>query len=515
MKNLLIINSSKLKKFKLSKLDLSYYLLNSENSTTPQGLYRDFGEVTKLADGIAEIVGFNETIKFGEVVYFKGLKSLSGMVMSLTPKSVSAVLFFNIRSIKEGDYVIPSGKLVSISVGKSLFGRIIDAFGNAIDIYNSVTFIKPKYQKPVDSKAAGISLRDAVYEPMLTGQLIIDAITPIGLGQRELIIGDRQSGKTTAAWDTLMNQCNDQYHFFIYSFVGQKRSFVARITRKYASEKWYQRAIFIASTCSEPAPLQYLSSFSACAVSEVIGTFSSDAVVAYDDLTKQSLCYRQVSLLLRRPPGREAFPGDVFYLHSRLLERAVKFHALSGAGSSTALPIVETQLGDVSAYIPTNIISITDGQMFFDNESFKKGIRPALDVNLSVSRVGSICQWPIMRKLSSELKISLALYKEVEVYASFAADLDAATIYVLNRGSRLIELLKQQKHQPLSRDQEILLLFAGVKGYLDEIAKESISEFKKFLLDFASRTNIFFDLNPYKPVVDYPFEVLMSEVLKR
>jgi proton translocating ATP synthase F1 alpha subunit len=258
-----------------------------------------------------------------------------------------------------------------------------------------------------------------------------------------------------------------------------------------------------------------LSAFSACAVGEVIGTFSSDAVVAYDDLTKQSVCYRQVSLLLRRPPGREAFPGDVFYLHSRLLERAAKYHALYGAGSSTALPVIETQLGDVSAYIPTNVISITDGQMFFDNESFKKGIRPALDVNLSVSRVGSICQWPIMRKLSAELKISLALFKEVEIYATFASDLDAATRYTLNRGARLIELLKQAKHQPLSRDQEVLLLFAGVKGYLDEISKEKITYFKKFLLEFASQTNIFFEIDPYKPIVDHPFEILMSESLRR
>jgi proton translocating ATP synthase F1 alpha subunit len=355
-------------------------------------IYEKFGEVERLADGIAEVTGFTKDVKFGEVVYFKGLTTLSGMVMSLTYSHASCVLFFNIRSIREGDYVIPSGKLVTVSVGKALFGRVIDTFGDAIDISNSVIYKKPNYQRPVDSKAAGISARDAVYEPMLTGQLIIDAITPIGLGQRELIIGDRQTGKTTTAWDTMMNQCNDQHHFFIYSFLGQKRSFVSRITRKYSEFIWYKRAVFVASTCSEPAPLQYLSAFSSCSVGETIGIFSSDAVVAYDDLSKQAVCYRQVSLLLRRPPGREAFPGDIFYLHSRLLERAVKFHSLYGAGSSTALPIIETQLGDVSAYIPTNVISITDGQIFFDNEGFKKGIRPALDVNLSVSRVGSICQ---------------------------------------------------------------------------------------------------------------------------
>ena len=474
-------------------------------------LYSVFGIVDSLADGIARITNFSDDVIFGEVVLFSGLESLSGVVMGITEKIVSVVLFFNVNRISEGDYVVPTGELVSIPIGKVFFGRVINTLGFAVD--NKGTFVLPKLRRPIDSKAAGISSREAVYEPMLTGQLILDAITPIGLGQRELIIGDRQTGKTTCAWDTLINQCKDQYHFFIYSFIGQKNSFVSRLTNKYSEEKWFKRAIFISATCADSAPLQYMAAFSSCTIGEYIGLLASDAVVAYDDLSKQAVCYRQVSLLLRRPPGREAYPADVFYLHSRLLERAAKFHVSKGAGSSTALPVIETQLSDVSAYIPTNVISITDGQMFFNTEGFKKGIRPALDVNLSVSRVGSIAQWPIMRKLSAKLKSSLAQYKEVEVYASFAADLDASTLFTLNRGIKLIELLKQAKNQPLSRDEGVLLLFAGVNGYIDHLPKEDVVPFKYFLLNSVKQSNLFWELNPYKDLVAGPFEKFMDVVM--
>lgn len=490
---------------KLQKLKNNNYLLFTKYFSTQSSLevldskklinnksfnlFSVYGIIFSLADGIASVVNFSDSVIFGEVVLFRGLDSLSGVVMGISNRVVNVVLFFNVNKVTEGDYVVPTGKLVSISIGKNLFGRVINTSGFSID--SGIDFVLPKLKKPIDSKAVGISSREAVYEPMLTGQLILDAITPIGLGQRELIIGDRQTGKTTCAWDTLMNQCKDQYHFFIYSFIGQKNAFVSRLTTKYSKEKWYNRAIFVSATCAEAAPLQYMAAFSACTIGEFIGLLASDAVVAYDDLSKQAVCYRQVSLLLRRPPGREAFPGDIFYLHSRLLERAAKFHISKGAGSSTALPIIETQLSDVSAYIPTNVISITDGQMFFNTEGFKRGIRPALDVNLSVSRVGSIAQWPIMRKLSAKLKSSLAQYKEVEVYTSFAADLDASTLFIILRGVKLIELLKQAKNQPLSRDQEILLLFAGVNGFVDHLLTNQVVSFKNFLLQSAAKSNIF------------------------
>merc|ERR1712019_292681 len=452
-------------------------------TSTTVGL-EEAGKVLSVGDGIARVYGL-KNVQAEEMVEFSS--GLKGMALNLEPDNVGVVVFGNDKLIKEGDVVKRTGAIVDVPVGEGLLGRVVDALGNPIDGKGP---IESDSRARVGVKAPGIIPRQSVREPMQTGIKAVDSLVPIGRGQRELIIGDRQTGKTAVAIDTIINQkrFNDAGEeskklYCIYVAIGQKRSTVAQIVKRLTDADAMKYSIVISATASDAAPLQYLAPYSGVAMGEYFRDNGMHAVIIFDDLSKQAVAYRQMSLLLRRPPGREAYPGDVFYLHSRLLERAAKMSDPMGAGSLTALPVIETQAGDVSAYIPTNVISITDGQIFLETELFYKGIRPAINVGLSVSRVGSAAQIKAMKMLAGSLKLELAQYREVAAFAQFGSDLDAATQQLLNRGEKLTELLKQKQYVPMPVEEQACVLFCGVRGYLDKIQTSEIEKFEKGFLE--------------------------------
>ncbi len=444
----------------------------------------EIGQVLSVGDGIARVYGL-DNVQAGEMVEFPG--AIRGMALNLETDNVGVVIFGDDRSIKEGDTVKRTGAIVEVPIGKGLLGRVVDALGNPIDGKGP---IKGDRMARVDVKAPGIIPRKSVHEPMATGLKAIDALIPIGRGQRELIIGDRQTGKTAVALDTILNQKalngagapEDQKLYCVYVAVGQKRSTVAQFVKSLEENGALDYSIVVAATASDPAPMQFLAPFAGCAMGEFFRDNGMHAVIIYDDLSKQAVAYRQMSLLLRRPPGREAYPGDVFYLHSRLLERAAKMGDAAGKGSLTALPVIETQANDVSAYIPTNVISITDGQIFLETDLFFQGIRPAVNVGLSVSRVGSSAQTKAMKKVAGKIKGELAQYREMAAFAQFGSDLDAATQRLLNRGSKLTELLKQPQFSPLKMEEQVCVIYAGVNGYLDPMPLGQVKPFEEALL---------------------------------
>merc|ERR1719311_530861 len=440
----------------------------------------EIGKVLSIGDGIANVYGLNE-VQAGEMVEFSP-SGMKGMALNLNTDSVGIVVFGSDRIIKEGDIVKRSGDIMDVPIGMGVLGRVIDGLGNPIDGKGPLSCTE---RRRVEMKAPGIMPRQSVCEPMMTGLKAVDVLVPIGRGQRELIIGDRQTGKTAIALDCILNQkathdANDEALklYCIYVAVGQKRSTVAQIVKTLEDEGCLNFSCVVAATASDAAPLQFLAPYSACAMGEYFRDSGKHALMIYDDLSKQAVAYRQMSLLLRRPPGREAYPGDVFYLHSRLLERAAKMSAALGGGSLTALPVIETQGGDVSAYIPTNVISITDGQIFLEAELFYKGVRPAINVGLSVSRVGSAAQLKAMKQVAGSLKLFLAQYREVAAFAQFGSDLDAATKQTLNRGERLTELLKQKQYQPMAVNEMVPLMFAGINGYLDNLPVNKILQWE-------------------------------------
>lgn len=446
---------------------------------------QEYGKVISIGDGIARVFGLNK-VQAGEMVKFSS--GIRGMALNLEADNVGIVVLGNDREIQEGDIVMRTGSIVDIPVGENMLGRVFDALGNPIDGLGPVSSTE---RQKVEVKAPGIIPRQSVHEPMLTGIKAVDALVPIGRGQRELIIGDRQTGKTAIAIDTIINQKenfitgdSEKQLYCIYVAVGQKRSTVANIVKELKDHGAMEYTIVVAATASEAAPLQFLAPYAGCAIGEYFRDSGRHALIIYDDLSKQAVAYRQMSLLLRRPPGREAFPGDVFYLHSRLLERAAKLNMKNGGGSLTALPVIETQAGDVSAYIPTNVISITDGQIFLEAELFYKGIRPAINVGLSVSRVGSAAQLSSMKSIAKNIKLDLAQYREVAAFAQFGSDLDAATQQLLNRGAQLTELLKQKQYMPMSSDEQLVIIYAGVRGYLDKLKTSEIAKFESEFLQF-------------------------------
>ena len=443
----------------------------------------EVGTVLSVGDGIARIYGL-DSVKAGEMVEFPG--GIKGMALNLERDNVGVVIFGDDTTIREGDTVKRTGAIVDVPVGKGLLGRVVDGLGNPIDGKGP---IEATERRRVEVKAPGIIPRKSVHEPVQTGLKALDALVPVGRGQRELIIGDRQTGKTAVALDTFINQRETnksgdegQKLYCIYVAIGQKRSTVAQIVRALEENGAMEYSIVVAATASEPAPLQFLAPYTGCAMGEYFRDNGMHAVIVYDDLSKQAVAYRQMSLLLRRPPGREAYPGDVFYLHSRLLERAAKMNDANGNGSLTALPVIETQAGDVSAYIPTNVISITDGQIFLETDLFYQGIRPAINVGLSVSRVGSAAQTKAMKKVAGSIKLELAQYREMAAFAQFGSDLDASTQKLLNRGARLTELLKQPQFNPLPFEEQVASIFAGVNGYLDAIPVNAVVRFESGLL---------------------------------
>jgi F-type H+/Na+-transporting ATPase subunit alpha len=443
----------------------------------------EIGQVLSVGDGIARIHGLDK-VQAGEMVEFPG--GIKGMALNLESDNVGVVIFGNDRDIKEGDTVKRTGSIVDVPVGKGLLGRVVDPLGNPLDGKGPIASTE---RRRVDVKAPGIIPRRSVHEPMQTGLKSVDSLIPVGRGQRELIIGDRQTGKTAIALDTIINQKavnatgdEKQKLYCIYVAIGQKRSNVAQIVKTLEQFGAMEYTIVVAATASDPAPLQFLAPFAGCTFGEFFRDNGMHAVIIYDDLSKQAVAYRQMSLLLRRPPGREAYPGDVFYLHSRLLERAAKLNDANKGGSLTALPIIETQANDVSAYIPTNVISITDGQIFLETELFYQGIRPAVNVGISVSRVGSSAQIKAMKQVAGTMKSDLAQYREMAAFAQFGSDLDAVTQRLLNRGSRLTELLKQPQYAPFPVEEQVVSIYAGTRGYLDKLQVAQIGKFEQELL---------------------------------
>ena len=444
----------------------------------------EVGQVLSVGDGIARVYGL-DNVQAGEMVEFPG--GIKGMALNLQEDNVGIVIFGDDRGIKEGDTVKRTGSIVDVPTGRGLLGRVVDGLGNPIDGKGP---IKDAKRSRVEVKAPGIIPRKSVHEPMQTGLKAVDSLIPVGRGQRELIIGDRQTGKTAIILDTIINQkvTNDAAKddsgklFCVYVAVGQKRSTVAQLVKTLTDNGAMDYSVVVAATASDPAPMQFLAPYTGATIGEFFRDNGQHAVIFYDDLSKQAVAYRQMSLLLRRPPGREAYPGDVFYLHSRLLERACKLGDAAGNGSLTALPVIETQAGDVSAYIPTNVISITDGQIFLESELFYKGIRPAVNVGLSVSRVGSAAQIKAMKQVAGSIKLELAQYREMAAFAQFASDLDPATQKLLARGARLTELLKQPQYSPLTVQEQVAVIFAGVKGYLDKVAIKDITRYEHALL---------------------------------
>nr|CAD7423445.1 unnamed protein product [Timema monikensis] len=457
--------------------------------SAPKADLEETGRVLSIGDGIARVYGL-KNIQADEMVEFSS--GLKGMALNLEPDNVGVVVFGNDKLIKEGDIVKRTGAIVDVPVGEELLGRVVDALGNTIDGKGP---LKTTTRFRVGTKAPGIIPRTSVREPMQTGIKAVDSLVPIGRGQRELIIGDRQTGKTALAIDTIINQkrFNDgddekKKLYCIYVAIGQKRSTVAQIVKRLTDTGAMQYTIIVAATASDAAPLQYLAPYSGCAMGEFFRDSGRHALIIYDDLSKQAVAYRQMSLLLRRPPGREAYPGDVFYLHSRLLERAAKMNETQGGGSLTALPVIETQAGDVSAYIPTNVISITDGQIFLETELFYKGIRPAINVGLSVSRVGSAAQTRAMKQVAGSMKLELAQYREVAAFAQFGSDLDASTQQLLSRGVRLTELLKQGQYVPMAIEEQVAVIYCGVRGHLDKVDPAKITTFEKEFLQHIKAT---------------------------
>jgi F-type H+-transporting ATPase subunit alpha len=443
----------------------------------------EVGQVLSVGDGIARVYGL-DTVQAGEMVEFPN--GMKGMALNLEADNVGIVIFGEDSGIREGDTVKRTGAIVDVPVGRGLLGRVVDALGNPIDGKGPLADVT---RTRVEVKAPGIVPRRSVHEPVQTGLKAIDSLVPIGRGQRELIIGDRQTGKTALAIDTILNQRQinagtdeSKKLYCVYVAVGQKRSTVAQIVKTLEDYGALEYSIVVAATASEPAPLQFLAPYSGCAMGEFFRDNGTHAVVVYDDLSKHAVAYRQMSLLLRRPPGREAYPGDVFYLHSRLLERAAKMNEEHGSGSLTALPIIETQAGDVSAYIPTNVISITDGQIFLETELFYRGIRPAINVGLSVSRVGSAAQIRAMKQVAGRIKLELAQYREMAAFSQFASDLDASTQRLLARGARLTELLKQPQFSPVPVEEQVVAIFAGTRGYLDRIDIADVTRFEQLML---------------------------------
>jgi F-type H+-transporting ATPase subunit alpha len=465
----------------------------------------EIGQVLSVGDGIARVYGL-DNVQAGEMVEFPG--GIRGMALNLETDNVGVVIFGNDRDIKEGDTVKRTGAIVEVPVGKELLGRVVDALGNPIDGKGP---IKSKLRSRVDVKAPGIIPRKSVHEPMSTGLKAVDALIPIGRGQRELIIGDRQTGKTAIILDAILNQKpihqngpEKEKLYCVYVACGQKRSTVAQFVKILEDAGALEYSIIVAATASESAPMQYLAPFTGCTMGEYFRDNGMHALIAYDDLSKQAVAYRQMSLLLRRPPGREAYPGDVFYLHSRLLERAAKLSDAKGAGSLTALPVIETQANDVSAYIPTNVISITDGQIFLETDLFYQGIRPAVNVGLSVSRVGSAAQIKAMKQVAGKIKGELAQYREMAAFAQFGSDLDASTQRLLNRGARLTELLKQPQFSPLKTEEQVVAIYAGVNGYLDTLPVTKVREFEDGLLRLMrdKHTDILDSIRTEKQITD-------------
>jgi F-type H+-transporting ATPase subunit alpha len=445
----------------------------------------EVGTVLSVGDGIARIHGL-DNVQAGEMVEFDG--GIKGMALNLEADNVGVVIFGSDSTIKEGSTARRTGSIVDVPIGKGLLGRVVDALGNPIDGKGP---IESTERRRVEVKAPGIIPRKSVHEPVQTGLKALDALVPIGRGQRELIIGDRQTGKTAVALDTFINQKEinksgkeSEKLYCIYVAIGQKRSTVAQIVRALEENGAMEYSIVVAATASEPAPLQYLAPYTGVAMGEYFRDNGMHAVIVYDDLSKQAVAYRQMSLLLRRPPGREAYPGDVFYLHSRLLERAAKMNDANGAGSLTALPVIETQAGDVSAYIPTNVISITDGQIFLETDLFYQGIRPAINVGLSVSRVGSAAQTKAMKKVAGSIKLELAQYREMAAFAQFGSDLDAATQRLLARGARLTELLKQPQYAPMPVEEQVASIYSGTQGFLDKVDVKDVVRYEAALLSF-------------------------------
>ena len=445
----------------------------------------EVGRVLSVGDGVARVHGL-DNVRAGEMVEFND--GVKGMALNLENDNVGVVIFGDDRAIREGDVVKRTGAIVEVPVGRGLLGRVVDGLGNPIDGKGPLADVE---MRRVEVKAPGIIPRKSVHEPMQTGLKALDALVPIGRGQRELIIGDRQTGKTAVILDTIINQkttnavaANDSGKLFcIYVAIGQKRSTVAQFVKALEDNGALEYSIVVSATASDAAPLQFLAAYTGCAMGEFFRDNGMHAVIAYDDLSKQAVAYRQMSLLLRRPPGREAFPGDVFYIHSRLLERAAKLNDDYGNGSLTALPVIETQAGDVSAYIPTNVISITDGQIFLETGLFYKGIRPAINVGLSVSRVGSAAQIKAMKQVAGSIKLELAQYREMEAFSQFASDLDASTQKLLARGARLTELLKQPQYSPMAVEEQVAVIFAGTQGYLDGVGLKDVVRFERRLLD--------------------------------
>jgi F-type H+-transporting ATPase subunit alpha len=475
--------------------EISSIIRDQINNFESQADISEVGTVLKVGDGVAQVYGL-DNVQAGEMVEFAG--GVQGMALNLEEDNVGIVIFGDDRGIKEGDTVKRTQKIVEVPVGKGLLGRVVDALGNPIDGKGP---IQSSESRRIEVKAPGIIPRQSVSEPMQTGLKALDALVPVGRGQRELIIGDRQTGKPAVAIDTIINQkeinqSDDESKklYCIYVAIGQKRSTVAQVVKTLEENGAMEYTIVVSASASDPAPLQFLAPYAGCSMGEFFRDNGMHGLIVYDDLSKQAVAYRQMSLLLRRPPGREAFPGDVFYLHSRLLERAAKMSDANGGGSLTALPVIETQAGDVSAFIPTNVISITDGQIFLETELFFSGIRPAINVGLSVSRVGSAAQTKAMKKVAGKIKLELAQYREMAAFSQFASDLDASTKQLLARGERLTELLKQDQYVPMSVADQVLSIYAGVRGFLDKIDTAKISDFQvKFLEGLRSEHSDIFD----------------------
>ena len=499
----------------LNAAEISSIIKDQINNFGTEAEVAEVGQVLSVGDGIARVYGL-DNVQAGEMVEFPG--GISGMALNLESDNVGVVIFGDDRGIKEGDTVKRTGSIVDAPVGRELLGRVVDALGNPIDGKGEIT---AKERSIVDVRAPGIIPRKSVHEPVQTGLKAIDSLVPVGRGQRELIIGDRQTGKTAVAIDTILNQkaINDaddesKKLYCVYVAIGQKRSTVAQIVKELDERGALEYTVVVAATASEPAPLQYLAPYTGSAIGEWFRDNKMHSLIIYDDLSKQAVAYRQMSLLLRRPPGREAYPGDVFYLHSRLLERSAKLNEENGAGSMTALPIIETQGGDVSAYIPTNVISITDGQIFLETDLFYQGIRPAINVGLSVSRVGSSAQIKAMKQVAGSIKLELAQYREMAAFAQFGSDLDAATQQLLARGARLTELLKQGQYEPLSVEEQVVVIYAGVKGYLDNIEISDIAKFEQELLSNLRESKSILDVIKSKAELDDDIEKSITNLIE-
>lgn len=477
----------------------------------------EVGQVLSVGDGVARVHGL-DNVQAGEMVEFPG--GIKGMALNLEVDNVGIVIFGDDRDIGEGDTVKRTGEIVQVPTGEALLGRVVDGLGNPIDGKGP---IKTKTYSRVEVKAPGIMPRKSVHEPMQTGIKAIDALVPVGRGQRELIIGDRQTGKTAVAVDTIINQKNvnssknkADHLYCIYVAIGQKRSTVAQLVKELEENGAMEYSIVVAATASDPAPMQYLAPYTGCAMGEYFRDNGLHGLMVYDDLSKQAVAYRQMSLLLRRPPGREAYPGDVFYVHSRLLERSAKLGDAHGNGSLTALPIIETQAGDVSAYIPTNVISITDGQIFLETGLFYKGIRPAISVGLSVSRVGSAAQIKAMKQVAGTIKLELAQYREMEAFAQFASDLDASTQQLLARGARLTQLLKQPQYSPLPVEEQVFSIYAGTNGYLDTVPVELVNEYElQMLADVRTNSADILDTIRTEKKLDDKLKAKMNKYLEK